>query len=73
MATRTVYVEKDDCTSCSQCTDNLPKYFRFDDDGLAESHVDGGSVQEAGVPDEDQALVQAEIDACPGECIIWKS
>jgi len=70
---KTVYVEKDDCTSCSQCSDNLPKYFRLDDDGLAESHVGGGSVNAAAVPDGDVGAVQAEIDACPGECIHWKA
>lgn len=67
-----VYVEKDDCTACNQCVDNLPKYFRLDDDGLAESHLDGGSVNETPVDDSDVSLVQAEIDACPGECIHWK-
>ncbi|MBP9889935.1 MAG: ferredoxin, partial [Leptospiraceae bacterium] len=24
---RIAYVNKDDCTSCNQCADNLPKYF----------------------------------------------
>jgi ferredoxin len=67
-----VYVEKDDCTACNQCIDNLPKYFRADDDGLAESHVNGETVNAAPVEDADESLVQAEIDACPGECIHWK-
>ncbi len=67
-----VTVEKDDCTACSQCTDNLPKYFRLDDDGLAESHFNNENVQAAPVEEADESLVQAEIDACPGECILWK-
>jgi len=72
MASKVVYVSKDDCTSCNQCTDNLPKYFRLDDDGIAESHVGGQNINAAPVPDNDQKLVQTEIDECPGECIHWK-
>ena len=72
MADKIVYVDKDECTSCSQCADSLPKYFRMDDDDLAESHVNGGSINAAPVPDADQAAVQEEIDGCPGECIHWK-
>lgn len=65
---KVVYVEKDDCTACSQCTDNLPKYFKLDDDGLAES-ANGNAAEVAA---EDESLVQQEIDDCPGECIHWK-
>ena len=70
---RIVGVNKDDCTSCNQCADNLPKYFRMDDDDLAESHVSGSNVNKADIPEEDHALVQNEVDECPGECIHWKS
>lgn len=58
-----VYVKKDDCTSCSQCVDNLPEVFRMDDDDMAEVHDPAGA-------SEDE--IQDEIDACPGECIHWK-
>ena len=60
---REVYVNKDDCTSCSQCTDNLPDVFKMDDDDLAE-------VVDSSAASEDE--IQDEIDACPGECIHWK-
>ena len=72
MSTKVVSVEKDDCTACSQCADNLPKYFRVDDDGIAESHIDGDSVNKAEIPEEDQKLVENEINECPGECIHWQ-
>lgn len=67
-----VYVEKDDCTACNQCSDNLPKYFRLDDDGIAESHINGANINAAAVEAADEAAVQNEIDECPGECIHWK-
>ena len=58
-----VYVDRDECTSCGQCADDLPEVFEMDDDDIAiviEGH--GGSEDE----------IQEEIDACPGECIHWK-
>lgn len=67
-----VHIVKDDCTSCNQCADNLPKYFRMDDDDIAETHNDGENVQNAEVEAEETELVQNEIDECPGECIFWK-
>jgi len=70
--TRVVKVNKDDCTSCNQCVDNLPKYFQADEDYLAESHINGQQINKAPIPEEDFELVQNEIDDCPGECIQWK-
>lgn len=66
------YVNKDDCTSCNQCADNLPKYFRMDDDDLAETHLDGDNVNNVEIPPEDEDTVQNEMEECPGECILWK-
>lgn len=67
-----VYVNKDDCTSCSLCADTLPNYFRLDGDDLAETHNAGNNVNSADVPSDDIAKVQETIDDCPGECIHWK-
>ncbi|MDH5716310.1 MAG: ferredoxin [Spirochaetia bacterium] len=67
-----VYVEKDDCTSCSLCADTLPEYFRMDEDDVAESHNDTENINAAVVPDDDMDKVQETIDDCPGECILWK-
>lgn len=72
MADRIVYVKKDDCTSCRACADGLPLYFQMDEADLAESHVGGQTVNAAVIPEKDQAMVQTEIDDCPGECIYWK-
>lgn len=72
MSERIVYVDKDDCTSCNQCADNLPRYFQMDEDDVAESHVNGSNINSAQIPDEDQDKVQNEIEICPGECIHWK-
>ena len=69
---KVAYVDKDECTSCNQCADNLPKYFRMDDDDIAETHLDGGSANAAEVADGDIDAMQNEIDECPGECIKWK-
>ena len=60
---REVYIEKDECTSCGQCADDLPEVFAMDDDDIA-------IVIEGHNGDEDE--IQEEIDACPGECIKWK-
>ncbi len=69
---KVVYVNKDECTSCNACAENLPEYFRMDDDDLAESHNGGSNVNAASVKDGDVSKVQDEIDQCPGECIHWK-
>lgn len=73
MSERIVFVDKDDCTSCNQCADNLPQYFQMDEDDVAESHINGGSVNNASVPEDDHDKVQNEIEICPGECIHWKT
>ena len=58
-----VYIDRDECTSCVQCVDNLPEVFQMDDDDIAKV-IDpaGGSEEE----------IQEEMDACPGECIHWE-
>lgn len=38
-----VYVDKEECTSCAQCVDDLPDVFRMDDDDLAEVHNSAGA------------------------------
>lgn len=72
MPEKIVYVNKDDCTSCNQCADNLPKFFQMDDEDIAESHINGSNINNAPIQEEEQSLVQNEIDECPGECIHWK-
>ena len=58
-----VVIDRDECTSCGQCADDLPDVFAMDDDDIAIV-VEGHS----GSEDD----IQEEIDACPGECILWK-
>jgi ferredoxin len=58
-----VVIDRDECTSCGQCADDLPDVFAMDDDDIAT--VVAGH---AGSEDD----IQEEIDACPGECIAWK-
>lgn len=67
-----VLVNKDECTSCEECTENLPDFFRNDDEDMAESHNNGENVNNAEVPDEKIEALQEQIDQCPGECISWK-
>ncbi len=69
---KNVYVDKDECTACGACAQNLPEIFRMDDDDLAESHNNGANVNNAEVSDDLMDAVQEEIDQCPGECIHWK-
>lgn len=72
MSQKIAYVEKDDCTSCNMCADNLPKYFQMDEDDLSETHINGENINNAEIPDEDVDAVQEVMDECPGECILWK-
>lgn len=69
---KNVYVDKDECTACEECTENLPDFFRNDDDDLAETHNNGENINNAEVPDDKIDTVQEQIDACPGECIHWR-
>ncbi|ASV08152.1 ferredoxin [Leptospira interrogans serovar Canicola] len=73
MATKIAYVDKDNCTSCNQCADNLPKYFQMDDNDTSETHIGGEMINQAPIPEEDWKIVQKEMDECPGECIQWKN
>lgn len=58
-----IYIDRDECTSCAQCVDDLPEVFAMDDEDLAiVINHEGASEDE----------IQEEIDACPGECIHWK-
>ena len=68
---RKILVAKPDCTACGLCAEIEPKYFRMDEDDLAESHNEGTNVNDAVVPNEHVAHVQIAIDDCPGECIHW--
>ena len=58
-----IVIDRDECTSCVQCADNLPEVFQMDDDDIA-------IVLDAAGADED--AIQEEIDTCPAECIAWK-
>jgi len=62
---RTPFVDKEECTSCGLCADNLPEVFRLDEDGLAECYNAGGAGEEE--------IQELAIDACPAECIHWRS
>lgn len=69
--TRIVYIDKDECTSCEACTDNLPDFFQVDEQTLAETHNNGANINKAEIPVDKIESVQEEIDQCPGECILW--
>jgi ferredoxin len=69
---KVAYVNKDDCTSCNQCADNLPKYFQMDENDTSETHLNGQNINNVEIPEEETKVVQKEMDECPGECILWK-
>lgn len=58
------YVDKEECTSCGLCVDNLPDVFRMDEDDLAECYNAEGA--------SDEEIQEEAIDICPVECIHWK-
>lgn len=51
---RKAYVDKDNCTSCNQCADNMPKYFMMDEDDVSQTHIAGAAINDAMIPDEDE-------------------
>jgi ferredoxin len=57
------YVNKDECTECGVCVDNVPTVFRMDDDNKAEVFDPNGA---------SEAEIQEAMDLCPVACIIWK-
>lgn len=61
---KTLTIDEDECTSCSQCADSLPEVFEMNDDDISTVKKDWAEADE-----ED---IQEEIDTCPGECIHWK-
>lgn len=72
MGKKIAYVDKDNCTACNQCADNLPKYFQMDEDDISETHVNGENINDAEIPEQDVRAVEKEMEECPGECIHWK-
>ncbi len=58
-----IYIDRDECTSCAQCSDDLPEVFAMDDEDLAII------VNHEGASEDE---IQEEMDACPAECIHWK-
>ena len=57
------YVEKEECTSCNVCVDQVPGVFRMDDDNKAEVFDPSGA---------DESEIQEAIDICPAACIHWR-
>jgi len=49
---KVAYVNKDDCTSCNQCADNLPKYFQMDENDTSETHLNGQNINNVEIPEE---------------------
>jgi len=59
-----VVVNEDDCISCGLCIENVPKVFRFADNGKAEAYDPAGASEET--------IQQDAIDVCPVSCIHWE-
>lgn len=57
------YVDKDACTSCGVCVENVPTVFRFDDDMKAEVFDPNGAPE---------SEIQEAMDMCPAACITWE-
>ncbi len=56
------YIEKDECTSCGQCVDDLPDVFRMDSDDIAEVYNSEGASE-----DEIQESMQFILCECRSE------
>lgn len=56
-------VLQENCISCGLCTASCPGVFRFDSDLKAECFDPAGGTEQD---------IQAAIDGCPVQCIVWK-
>ena len=61
---RKPYVDKEECTQCELCVNDLPDVFQMDDEGFAEVHDPEGA-------GEDE--IQEVMDNCPAACIHWEN
>jgi len=61
---RKPYVDKEECTQCELCVNDLPDVFRLDDEGFAEVHDPEGAGE-----DESHEVVSN----CPAACIHWEN
>jgi len=60
---KVLWIDRDECTSCVQCSDNLPEVFQMDDEDIATVLDQNGG---------DADAIEEEIETCPAECIHWK-
>ena len=60
---RTLWIERPDCTGCNICVELCPDVFELDEDAVAVVHNPRGDTDEA---------IQEALDACPEGCIHWK-
>ena len=57
------WVDRDECTSCGQCTEIASNTFEMDDEDIAVVADPEGDPEET---------IQEAIDDCPAECIHWR-
>ncbi|HCC58895.1 MAG TPA: hypothetical protein DEQ47_16865 [Solibacterales bacterium] len=72
MAKITVKIDSSACIAAAACLDSAPKFFRLDEDSVAnvvDSEGDGGFEKELDVtPDELKAIEEA-VQGCPSSAI----
>ncbi len=59
-----LYVDRDNCTGCGNCSGTLPEIFKLGDDCL--SAVIPGAAANADMED-----IENIMGECPGACIGW--
>lgn len=60
---KTVVVDKNICIGCGTCAAMCPKVFKMEADGKAVAFDPKGDTEEN---------IQAALDACPVDAILWK-
>ncbi len=72
----TVTIDSSACIAASACVDTAPKFFRLDEDNVANiigPNGEGAFTQELDVTDEQKKLLEDAANACPTSAIQVKS
>lgn len=72
MAKITVKIDSSSCIAAAACLDSAPKFFRLDEDSVAnvvDTEGDGGFEKELDVTPDELAAIKEAVQGCPSSAI----
>ena len=72
MAKITVKIDSSACIAAAACLDSAPKFFRLDEDSVAnvvDPEGDGGFEKELDVTPDELAAIEEAVQGCPSSAI----